>query len=69
MFLGAAKIDCAALASNLYTQYHCFPCTRIVNNELSFCHSIIRKIKFELTKILPHQLKGISATKKSPHLP
>ena len=59
----------AAVASNLYTQYHCFPWTLKVNKDPSFCHSIIRKIKLEFTKIFPHQLNGIKATKKSPHFP
>jgi len=69
MFFGADIMLANAVESYLYSQYHCLPITLNVNKDPSFCHSIIRRIKLELTKILPHQLKGIKATKKSPHLP
>jgi len=58
-----------AFKSNLYIQYHCLPRIRIVNSELSVCHSIILKIKFELLIMLAHQEIGIKQIIRSPHLP
>ncbi|MDP2763065.1 MAG: hypothetical protein Q8O27_00930 [Enterobacteriaceae bacterium] len=41
----------------------------MLNKLDSFCHSINRKIKFELVNMLMHQIAGTIQAKKSPHLP